>query len=405
MAELRYDPRSPEVMADPFAHYAILREATPVQRYDGLAVPFYVVFRHQDVREAEVDLDRYTARYGAAPEYWEPGALVEDGPTHMAFRMLIQRRFTPKAMQVYAGFVERTVESLIDAMAASGGVAELHDQLAIPLPVAMTAYLLGASDLEHTELAYLADRMMFFSRGGQGPDQAHVAARVTALYDAWIEARRDQLAAAGVGDPRPEHVGAACADDIVSDLVCGFVEGRRLTRAEQHRVIQTVIRGGVETTANLITNLVWRLLEDRSRWEAVRADPDGMIPLAVEESLRFDPPGLGLWRTTARAFELHGQAIPAHAKVQMSYGSANRDPRVFSDPDQFRLDRPMSEMRQHLTFGAGPHTCIGQHLSRLEATLALKGLFRRMPNLRLAGETERIPDFSFWGRGKLPVAW
>ncbi len=405
MDRLSYDPRSPEVMENPFRHYAVLREVTPVQRYDGLATPFYIVFRHEDVQQAEVDTDRYTARFGAAPEYWEPGALIEDGPTHMAFRMLIQRRFTPKAMQVYHRFVEETVDRLIGAMMADGDRAELHRQFAIPLPVAMTAFLLGANDLEHRELAYLADRMMYFSRGGEGSDKQQVADRVIELYDTWIAQRREQLAAAKITDPQPEHVGKACSDDIVSDLVCGFVEGRRPTLAEMHRVIQTVIRGGVETTANLITNLIWRLLEDRTRWEAVQADPATMIPIAIEESLRFDPPGLGLWRTTTRAFELHGVTIPAHAKVQMSYGSANRDPRVFTDPDSFRLDRPMSEMRRHLTFGAGPHTCIGQHLSRLEATIALQGFLRRMPDLQLAGPTERIPDFSFWGRGKLPVRW
>ncbi|MDB5446165.1 MAG: bioI 2, partial [Phenylobacterium sp.] len=107
----------------------------------------------------------------------------------------------------------------------------------------------------------------------------------------------------------------------------------------------------------------------------------------------------------AKEVELHGRRIPAHAKVQMSYGSANRDPRVFSDPDSFRLDRPQAETRRHLTFGAGAHTCIGQHLSRLEMTLALQALFARLPGLRLAGETERVENFGFWGRGKLPVAW
>ena len=81
------------------------------------------------------------------------------------------------------------------------------------------------------------------------------------------------------------------------------------------------------------------------------------------------------------------------------------NPRIFSDPDTFRLDRPMSEMRKHLTFGTGPHMCVGQHLSRLEAGLTLRAFFERLPGLRLAGESERIENFGFWGRGKLPLAW
>ena len=403
---LDYDPLSPEVMADPFPTYAVMREHSPVQHYAGLSVPYFILFRHADVFRAETDTEHFTAAYGASAMYREPGAMQQDGPQHVAFRMLAQARFSPRSLARYKPRLAGFVDALIDEMLEAGAPAELYSRFALQLPVRTTVMLLGADPADREELAYLADRMMLLAWTVADPaEYVRLGQRVGRFFHKLIDARRAALAAAGVDEPGSEHVGEVVPDDLTSDLICGRVDGRRLTPAEMHHMLQVFLVGGIETTAHLITNCVWRLLQDRSRWEAVRADPDRLIPAAIEESLRFDPPGLGLWRTTAKEVELHGRRIPAHAKVQMSYGSANRDPRVFSDPDSFRLDRPLAETRRHLTFGAGAHTCIGQHLSRLEMTLTLQALFARLPDLRLAGETERVENFGFWGRGKLPVAW
>jgi len=89
----------------------------------------------------------------------------------------------------------------------------------------------------------------------------------------------------------------------------------------------------------------------------------------------------------------------------MSYGSANRDPAVFEDGEAFRLDRTLQQARRHLTFGAGPHMCVGQHLARMDMAVALRALFRGLPDLRLDGPTERVGNFGFWGRKKMPVTW
>jgi len=401
-----YDPLSPEVMADPFPTYAVLREERPVEHYAGLSVPYYIVLRYDDVRDAEIDTSRYSAGYGSSAMHREPGGMRQDGPEHVKFRMLIQARFSPKSLQRYQARTVQIIDDLIDAMMAKGAPVELYEQFAVPLPARMTAYMLGAADEDYEEMAYLADRLMFYSWTVTKPEvHAELRERVQRWFDRHIDERLALLDAAGITHPGPQHVGVVVPDDLFSDVTCGVVDGRRITRDEMHEMLQTLLIGGIETTAHLITNCVWRLLEDRTRWDAVVADPDRMIPIAIEESLRFDPPGLGLWRTTVREFELHGRVIPAGAKVQMSYGSANRDPRIFSDPDTFRLDRPMSEMRKHLTFGTGPHMCVGQHLSRLEAGLTLRAFFERLPGLRLAGESERIENFGFWGRGKLPLAW
>jgi len=403
---LAYDPLSPEVMSNPFPTYAALRETAPVQYYAGLSIPYYILFRHEDVIRAETDTDYFTAAYGSSAMYRNPTAMQQDGPRHLAFRMLAQARFSPRSLARYRSRIEGFVQDLLDDMLSAGPPGEIYSQLALELPVRTTVMLLGADPADKDELGYLADKLMLLGWiVAPQEEYQQLRDRVMVFFNKLIDDRLAALADAGIDDPNPSHVGAVVPDDITSDVICGRVEGSRVTRQEMLDMLQVFLVGGIDTTAHLITNCIWRLLEDRTLWEQVKADPERLIPAAIEESLRFDPPGLGLWRTTAQEIEMHGRRIPAHAKVQMSYGSANRDPRVFSDPDTFRLDRPPSESKRHLTFGAGPHTCIGQHLSRLEMTLVLQALFARMPDLRLAGETERVENFGCWGRRRLPVAW
>ena len=135
-----------------------------------------------------------------------------------------------------------------------------------------------------------------------------------------------------------------------------------------------------------------------------RDDPS-LHQVAVEESLRFDAPVLGLYRTNTVDIELYGEEIPERSKVMATFAAANRDPTIFTDPESFRLDRNPEELRKHLSFGLGRHFCPGAQLSRLEARLALKEVTERFPNLRLISEPERIEPFLLWGRKNLPVAW
>ena len=127
---------------------------------------------------------------------------------------------------------------------------------------------------------------------------------------------------------------------------------------------------------------------------------NALIDTAIEESLRFDPPVLGLYRTTTREVTVHGVTIPENAKVMLHYAAANRDAEVYPDPDKFSLDRPAT---RHMAFGLGIHFCLGAELARLEARLALKVLMERLPNLTLENTGERIKPFFLWGRRKLPV--
>ena len=188
--------------------------------------------------------------------------------------------------------------------------------------------------------------------------------------------------------------------DLIDRLVQAEQDGRRLADEEILSVVNQLLVGGNETTTSLIANAVWRLLERPELWRRLVAEP-GLVDEAVEESLRFDPPVLGLYRSTTRELELRGVRIPKGAKVMLHYAAANRDPRVWDAPNAFSLDRPP---QRHLAFGLGVHFCLGAQLARLEATVALRALVAHCPDLRLVSAGQRIAPFFLWGRRHLPVA-
>jgi cytochrome P450 len=229
-------------------------------------------------------------------------------------------------------------------------------------------------------------------------------ARLDAYLQQHIDERRRLLAAAGVDEPGEEHLGDVVPNDLISGFVVAEYQGRRLTDVEMQWVLLLLLLGGNETSTALITNLVWRLLEVPARWQAL-LDDRGLIDVAVEESLRHDPPVLGLFRTATHDTQLHGVTVPAKAKMMVCYASANRDEAVWDHPDEFRLDRPLEEARHHLSFGFGHHFCPGASLARLEARITLRLLLERFPDLRLDGESTRIVPFNLWGRASLPLAW
>lgn len=149
---------------------------------------------------------------------------------------------------------------------------------------------------------------------------------------------------------------------------------------------------------------MWRLLEVPERWALLKEKPE-LINAAIEESLRFDPPVLGMFRTSLCPTKLHDMEVPEHAKLMQLYGSGCRDEAVFENAGEFRLDRPTDVGRRHMAFGSGKHVCPGAPLARLVVRIAFQALLERLPNPRLLGAGERNPVFNFWGRKKLPIAW
>jgi cytochrome P450 len=379
-----YDPRSRATLEDPDAQWQALLRDAPVHRTDRFDPPFYTLSRHADVKAALLDVATFSSHWGQGPRFTPPSGMLSDPPEHTRFRRIVQRAFKPTQIEALRPRAAEIARELLDR--ATGDTLELHDDFACPLPVVLIAEMLGVPPSEREQFKRWSDA----SVEAMGmPDPTPLAAE--------LEALRSYLSRAV-----ESHRAQPCGGDLIDELVLAAAADDGLSTAQLVGVVSQLLVGGNETTTSLITNLVWRVLEQPEHWEALRANP-GLVPAAIEESLRFDPPVLGLFRSTTRDVTLHGVTIPRGAKVMLSYAAANRDPRVFVGPDRFRLDRPRSESSEHLAFGLGIHFCLGSALARLEAETAVRALLERFPSLSLIGRGERIAPFFLWGRRHLPL--
>ena len=377
-----YDPLSAESLAEPSVAYGHLHEEAPVHFFEQFEPPFYTLSRFADVQGALLDIETYSSEFGQGPRFSPPAGMLSNPPQHTFYRSLVQQAFTPRAIAEWADRITALSEELLDER-ADANAWDLHDDYAFPLPVIVIVEMLGVPGDDLQRFKHWSD-ITVEAMGAEDPTP--YAGEMGELAAYLLDAIRQRRA-----EPR---------DDLISELVTAEQDGKGLTDEELLGVVNQLFVGGNETTTSLITNMVWRLLADRPLWERLAAEPE-LVDAAVEESLRFDPPVLGLYRTTTRDVELEGGTIPKDAKVLMHYAAANRDPRAFASPDEFSLDR---ERNRHLGFGLGVHFCLGAPLARLEARVALRTLLRRCPDLRLLGDGERIAPFFLWGRRRLPVA-
>lgn len=380
----RYDPLGTQTLADPGSCWSALLRDEPVHHYAAFDPPFYTLSRHADVTAALRDVETFSSHYGQGPRLTVAGGLLSDPPEHTRFRRIVQGAFKPTRIEALRPRAAQIAKELLGAV--TGDSLELHDDFACPLPVILISEMLGVPAADRLRFKRWSD-VMVEAMGLEDPSP--LAAEMEAL---------GRYLASAVASHRAEPRGG----DVIDALVGAAEVGEGLSDAQLVGVVSQLLVGGNETTTSLITNLVWRLLEEPSRWAALRAKP-ALLPAAIEESLRFDPPVLGLFRTTTRDVTLHGVTIPRGAKVMLHYAAANRDPAVFSEPDRFRLDRPRSEASEHLAFGLGVHFCLGAALARLETETGLEALLERFPRLALRGSGERIKPFFLWGRRRLPL--
>ncbi|WP_231748796.1 cytochrome P450 [Mycobacterium sp. M26] len=390
------------MLEDPFPRYAAMRAACPVHRFTDHEPPFYTAFRYQDVVEVVMNRDDWTARYGLSPQFQRGVGFNNDGPEHLRFRRAVMAGLTPKAVEALTPTITALTDGLVADMRAHGP-GDFHDLFASPLPVAVIAKLLGVTG-DTVQFKELSDSLMVEGMNSTDTSEFHrIVGELENYWNQQLAPRRQVLAS--VDNPGPEHLGTVVPDDLMSTLlVFQADDGRRLTDFEVSNSLMNLLLAGNETTTSLLTNLIWRLLEVPERWATLVADRS-LIDTAIEESLRFDAPVLGMFRTSVHDVELDGVAIAAKSKIQANYAAANRDPEIFSDPDEFRLDRSPEELRRHIAFGRGAHVCPGAQLGRLETRVALSALLESFPTLRLDGTPERIAPFNFWGRRAVPVSW
>ncbi|MFC5827494.1 cytochrome P450 family protein [Nonomuraea insulae] len=380
------DLSDPAVLSDPFAAYAPVREQSPVARLVAPGFgPFWVVTRHEEARamlaDPRLEINSGSFMRPDVPEHCLPylRTMSEmNGPEHSRLRRLVAPAFTPRQATLFGPRIERLVEGLLDELPEDEPV-DLLERFARPLPIDVICELVGIP---------AADRPSWREYG------AAVASGHGEKFGQAIPAVIEGAKAAiAQGRAKP-------ADDLVSGLArINEEDGDRLSDDELVTMVWLLVLAG-QTPANLIANAVLTLLTHPGQLATLRADP-ALMPRAVEELARWCAPGvMTVPRFPIEDVEIAGVRIPKGEPVTASIVSANRDPRVFDEPDRFDVTR---EPSPHLGFSHGQHFCVGASLARVQVGVALGVLLRRFPGLALAGEVSYLPDPGTLRLASLPV--
>jgi cytochrome P450 len=389
------DPTS-ELMADPYAVYARLREAGPVHRIAGTdGLPAWLVTRYDDVRQALADprlsLDKRNAAPGgyrgmALPPALDANLLNMDPPDHTRIRRLVSQAFTPRRVAQLREPIRKTADQLLDAIAPYGR-ADLIASYAAPLPINVICDLLGVAPEDRRDFRAWTDALV-------APDPAEPS-RAKEAVGAML-AFFTELIARKRAEP---------ADDLLSALIAVRDEEDRLSEDELMSLAFLILFAGYENTVHLIGNATLALLSHPGQLAALRADP-GRLGGAVEELARYDGPvPLAIRRFPTEDITVGGVTIPAGETVLLSLAAAHRDPHRFTDPDRLDIGR---DATGHLALGHGIHYCLGAPLARMETEIALAALLERFPRLELDvpyGELRWRPSMRARGLLTLPVRY
>ncbi len=306
-----------------------------------------------------------------------------DPPDHTRLRRFVMPTFSPKAVAGFDPQVTTVVGELLDAVPPDGGF-DLVGGYAAPMPIAVITRLLGVPDADSEEFQRYGQ--VFGSALGGLQSLRHARelmdaqARLRRIFADLIERRRL--------DP---------GDDVISRLA--VAPGEQIRPDDMEPLCTLLLIAGFETTVNLIGNTVHALLQRPELWRRVAEDPT-LVDAAIEETLRFDSPVQRTARVAQVDVEIGRQRVTAGEIVVTLIGGAGRDPEVVDRPHEFDLDRPK---RDHLAFSAGLHYCVGRPLAKLEATIAVRELVTRFPDLRVDGRPQRRPGTLIRGLAHLPV--
>jgi len=380
-------------MRDPYPELARTRREQPIQRLDSSlmpheeSAPVFFVYRYDDIarvlRDSETFCSGHIIDLIMGPVMGEHIMLGMDGARHRRYRALVSTAFRPKVMARWESeLAEQVANELIDKFAVRGR-AELVREFTFPYPTQIIAGILGLPRQDYRQFQRWSIAILSFL---SKQDEAVAASQQVKEYVAEIlRDRRRQ--------PR---------DDLISDLAHAEVGGERLSDEEIFSFVRLLLPAGVETTYRSTGNLLLTLLSDPDQLRAVR-DDRSLVPRAIEESLRYETPLLNITRLATKDTQIDGVPVPAGSTVMLMLAAANREEDRFPEPDAFDVGR--DEPKPHISFGNGPHLCLGMHLARMEMRVALNLLFDRLPGLRLdpEGDDPHIRGQVFRSPTAIPV--
>ena len=361
---------------DPWPVYRWLRNEHPVYRDDVNEI--WGISRYEDVVEIEKHPSRYSSARGSLPRVDPQDSMIDsDDPLHQTRRRLVARRFTPRAVKQAEEDVRRVVTTLIDRVAPRGE-CEVVRELAAPFPPELWDKCREWSEFTMHD-------------GGQYPSDGSAPEATARTIDAVLEFAVETMALVAQRRDEPR-------DDLISvwaNQELDWPDGtrRRLTDDELVSEALLVLDGGAETTRSVIGTTCVALIRHPDQRHLLIEDPTLLATSGVEEFIRWVSPLLNMARTASEDHDLHGAQIKAGDEVLLMYASANRDERVFDDPERFDVTRANN---LHVAFGFGTHFCLGASLARLEIRVMFEELLRRLPDMRLAdGPEPRIVPAAF----------
>jgi cytochrome P450 len=357
---------------------------------------FWALTRYADVRA----VGRDAATFSSEPTIMIPDGtvaadgvhkmmLMADGTTHTDLRKIISRDFGPRAARLLRPRIEQIAREIVDGVVGGvdggvdgGGECDLVTDVAGLMPSYVIAELLDIPHADGVALYALTEAVH------AAPEEGSTAGR---------EAAKQMF---GYAHQLWERKRAHPGDDLASRIVHAWADGRELDEMDFALYFMLLIDAGGDTTRNLVAGGIQALFSHPGALAALRADPDALLPTAIEEMLRWVSPVVYMRRRATRDTVLGGVDITAGDKVVMYYGAANRDPAHFPDPERFDITRAPND---HLAFGGGPHFCLGAHVGRIEIAALLREILTRLPGLAPAGPLTWQSSVFISGPRAMPV--
>jgi len=359
--ELEYDPYSYEIDLDPYPLYRRMRDEAPA--YYNPRLDFWAFTRFQDCHDAFLDWQTYSSAQGTVLELMGDrqfsGSLIifMDPPKQTRYRNLVSRAFTPARMRALEPRIRAITVEYLDRLVGLPRFDVVREFTA-KLPMDVISTLLGIPKQDRDQVRGWSNDLLHRDPGNPMPTQQGIQSmlKLQSYFDEQMAERRRQR-----------------KDDMMTVLIEAEVDGEKLDANEIHGFCNLLATAGNETVTKLLASAFYWLNEYPDQRRILAQEPQ-VIPNAVEEFLRFDPPSQYQGRTLTRDIELHGTTLPKGAKVMLVNGASGRDERRFPDPDRLDVKR---EIEFHLGFGYGRHVCLGAFLARMEMRVALEEFFRR----------------------------
>ncbi|MFA9471906.1 MAG: cytochrome P450 [Deltaproteobacteria bacterium] len=356
---------APSTHDNPYEMYDYFLEHEPI-RFDETN-DVWEVFRYDDIVAIERDAETFINGEGVRPNIPpDPGMIYQDGELHNKQRALVSSGFTPRQMRKMEDRAHEIVVDLVDKMMAKDEVDIVTD-LAGALPSRLIADML---DIPLEKRERVLNWINLIIAGGQGPE--YVSDEVNDAFGNFCEHHEEMY---------QDRIAAGCTgSDLLTIWINAEINSEKLDESQllfEHVLLNV---GGAETTRSAIAGGLERLSNDQKQYDALYEDPS-LIPNAVEEILRWVCPFVNMYRTAARDYELHGKVIKEGQQVGLTYPAGNRDPRKFKDPHTFNIFRDFSKEAKHLSFGLGPHFCLGSSLARLEIRQSLEEMTKRVKRI------------------------